>query len=173
MERMTSRRELNRTWPGGFLAAAVLGLLLAFSATPAGAQDADDPGDLGQGMEIFIGNCASCHQTDGSGSAAGRSLIDIAVEQPDRSVHIASVTDGIGNMPGYEDRLTTDEIDSVVSYVRLTFLSEEDVMEELPNTGLSSWLFLAGFALIGAGGVAVLAVDPSTRLRDPLRLANR
>jgi len=157
---------------GGFVVAAVLGLMLALSAAPAGAQDADDPGDLGQGMEIFNAGCSSCHQADGSGSAAGRSLIDIAVEQPDRSVHVASVTDGIGNMPGYADRLTADEIDAAVSYVRLTFRSQEDPMDELPRTGLSGWLFAIGFGLIGSGGVAMLVVEPARR-RVPIRSPNR
>lgn len=172
---MTSRRDTPasaRRSLFGFLAIAAFGLLTAFSATPAGAQGTDDPGDLGQGMEVFNAGCSSCHQTDGSGSAAGRSLIDIAIEQPDRSVHIASVTNGIGNMPGYEDRLTVEEIDAAVSYVRLTFLSEEDPMEELPRTGLSGWLFALGFGLVGSGGIAVLAAEPALR-RIPVRTSSR
>lgn len=161
MKRTTARR----TRLGAFFATVALGLLVGIGGAPAGAQDVDDPGDLGQGMELFNASCSSCHQVDGSGSAAGRSLIDIAIEQPDRSVHIASVTDGIGNMPGYGDRLTVDEIDAVVSYARLTFLSEEDVMDELPNTGLNAWLFVVGFSLIGLGGAAVLTVESAVRLR--------
>lgn len=174
MQGMNSRRDTpasTRRSFFGFVAIMALGLLAVFSTTPAGAQDADDPGDLGQGMEVFNAGCSSCHQADGSGSAAGRSLIDIAIEQPDRSVHIASVTNGIGNMPGYEDRLTDEEIDAVVSYVRLTFLSEEDPMEELPRTGLSAWLFALGFGLVGFGGIAVLAAEPARR-RIPLRNAS-
>lgn len=142
---------------------AALGVFVAFPASPAGAQDTDDPGDLGQGMEVFNSGCSSCHQADGSGSTAGRSLIDAAVEQPDRLVHVASVTNGIGNMPGYADRLTEAEIDAAVSYVRLTFLSEEDAMEELPNTGLNAWLFVVGLGLVASGGAAVLAADPTQR----------
>lgn len=64
-------------------------------------------------------------------------------------------------MPGYGDSLTEAEIDAAVSYLRLTFLSEEDVMEELPNTGLNAWLFLVGLGLVGAGGAVVLAADPT------------
>lgn len=175
MQGMTSRRDIpasTRRSLFGVLVIAAIGLLTVFAATPVGAQDADDPGDLGQGMEVFNAGCSSCHQADGSGSAAGRSLIDIAIEQPDRSVHIASVTNGIGNMPGYEDRLTVEEIDAAVSYVRLTFLSEEDPMEELPRTGLSGWLFALGFGLIGSGGIAVLAAEPALR-RIPVRTSSR
>jgi mono/diheme cytochrome c family protein len=151
-----------------FLSAALVSASLVLGATPASAQD--DPGDLGEGLEIYGSQgCAGCHGTDGAGSAAGRSLIDIAVEQPDRAVHLASVTNGKGSMPAYGSRLTEAEVSAVVSYVRLTFLSEEDAIDELPNTGLSSWLFVAGFGLIGVGGIAVLAVEPATRIR----LANR
>lgn len=143
---------------------ALLALTLLF-APAAGAQDEDDPADLGLGMEIWNGGCSGCHQTDGSGSSAGRSLIDIALEQPDRSVHVASVTNGIGNMPGYEGRLTEDEIDAVVSYVRITFRSEEDPMEELPRTGVESWLFVTGFSLIAVGAGALSIAAPAQRRR--------
>ena len=186
MQRMTSRCDTlgsTRVRIGGLVAGAALGLLVAFSmlgafsATPAGAQDADDPGDLGQGMEIFNAGCSSCHQADGSGSAAGRSLIDVALEQPDRAVHIASVTNGRGNMPSYQDRLTVDEIDAAISYVRLTFLSEGDAMDELPNTGLDAWLFVVGLGLIASGGVAVFATEPALRAtfvqRSLLRSSSR
>ncbi len=128
-------------------------------------------------MEVFNGGCSSCHQADGSGSAAGRSLIDVALEQPDRSVHVASVTNGLGNMPAYADRLTEAEIDAAVSYVRLTFLSEGDAMDELPNTGLDAWLFVVGLGLIASGGAAVLATEPALRAtlvhRSLLRSSSR
>lgn len=152
---------------------AVLASLALFSlAVPAGAQQTDDPGDLGIGMEVFNAGCSSCHRADGSGSGSGRSLIDIAIEEPDRAVHVMSVADGIGNMPAYADRLSEEEIDAVVSYVRLTFLSEEDLMDELPNTGFEAWLLLVGLALVGLGGVAVVAVEPAMR-RLPVRSASR
>ncbi len=150
-----------------FAVVAAIVAVLGFGATPAGAQE-DDPGDLGIGMEVFDAGCASCHQLDGSGSAAGRSLIDVALEQPDRSVHVASVTNGIGNMPGYEDRLTEDEIDAVVSYVRLTFLSEDDPMDELPRTGFAGWLLVVGLAMVGAGGLVVSGVESHLRARAGL-----
>lgn len=148
----------------------ILGTALILGASPAGAQD--DPGDLGEGLEVYgAQGCAGCHGTDGAGSAAGRSLIDLALEQPDRAVHLASVVDGKGQMPAYGDRLTEAEAEAVVSYVRLTFLSDADAMDALPNTGLSAWLFVVGFGLIAVGGTAVLAVERPSAL--PLRPANR
>ena len=160
MRGMTENSRSNAIRSLGTVAVSAIAAVLALTAAPAGAQDIDDPADLGIGMEIFNAGCTSCHLVDGTGSAAGRSLIDVALEQPDRSVHIASVTNGRGNMPSYEGRLTEDEIDAAVTYVRLTFLSEEDPMEELPRTGLSEWIFAAGFGLVGAGVAAVLAVEP-------------
>jgi len=142
----------------------VMAVLSVWSmAMPAGAQGADDPADLMAGMEVFNAGCNSCHQTDGSGSGSGRSLIDIATEEPDRSVHVASVTNGIGNMPAYEGRLTDDEIDAAVSYLRLTFVSEGTDMDELPNTGGEGWLLATGLGLVALGGAAVLSTSATRR----------
>lgn len=149
----------------GQIVAGLVLLLALLSPMAAGAQDVDDPGDLGIGMEVFNAGCSSCHLADGTGSSAGRSLIDIAIEQPDRSVHVASVTNGLGNMPAYEGRLTEEEIDAAVSYLRLTFLSEEDPMDELPRTGTNAWLFVIGLGLVAAGGSAVLAVNERSMAR--------
>lgn len=125
--------------------------LLVLGSPAAGAQDSDDPADLMQGMEVFNAGCNSCHQTDGSGSASGRSLIDIATEQPDRAVHIESVTNGIGRMPAYGDRLTENEIDAAVTYLRLTFVSGDAGIDELPNTGGEALMIAVGLGLIVVG----------------------
>ena len=150
------RREQRRGRGVGAVLAAVFALSV-LGAAPAGAQDADDPADLMQGMEIFNAGCNSCHQTDGSGSAVGRSLIGIAIEQPDRLVHIESVTNGIGRMPGYADRLTADEIDAAVTYLRLTFVSDDGGIDELPNTGSEGWILALGVWLVVLGTTMVAA----------------
>jgi len=124
----------------------------------------DDPAQIEQGMAIYETNCATCHVSDGSGSNAGRPLTDIAAEQPDRSVHVTSVTDGKGRMPAWNATLTAEEIDAVVSYVRLGFSTQEAeaaaeaegegeaAEEELAVTGSDIELgVLAAAALLGAG----------------------
>jgi len=144
-----------------FAAGAVTAVLMMLSSAPAGAQNGDDPADLLQGMEVFNAGCSSCHQADGSGSPSGRSLIDIAAEQPDRAVHVASVTEGIGNMPAYGDRLTESEIDAAVTYLRLTFVSDGSDLDELPNTGGEGWTFALGLGLVALGASAVATSSPS------------
>lgn len=167
---------------------AIVALTLGVFAVSAGAQSAqDDPAQVEAGMGVYEANCAGCHGAAGDGDGPGRSLIDIATEQPDRLVHIASVTDGIGTMPGFGDRLTGDEIDAAVSYLRITFATAQDtaadpvetpeepaeaepveeaepIEEALPVTGSSSLpLAVAGVAMIVAGAVLIL---PARRLRE-------
>lgn len=107
--------------------AAVVALAVGLlGISSAGAQSAEDSIEqLEAGQAIYESNCAGCHSDDGTGSASGRPLTSIASQEPDRSVHFASVKNGKGNMPAYADRLSDDEIDSAISYVRLTFVGEE------------------------------------------------
>lgn len=144
---------------------------LVFSFDLAAAQDAvDDPAQFDAGMAVFEANCASCHLSDGTGSAAGRPLTDIAIEQPDRSVHVTSVTEGIRGMPAWADVLSPAEIDSVVSYVRLGFVSQPveqadtPAEEELAATGAEApYILIAGVALLGAGFLFISSAQVRTR----------
>lgn len=125
--------------------------------TSASAQDAaDDPAQLDAGKILFETNCATCHGLDGTGSDTGRNLTDIAIQQPDRSVHIASVTDGKGIMPAWGGRLTPDEIDAAVAYVRLTFVSQVEPEPELAvtGTGLTATL-IVGVSMLVFGALVV------------------
>jgi len=106
---------------------ALIALLLMVSMAglmsmpSASAQDADDPADVEAGREVYASSCSGCHGPDGTGSDSGRALTDIASQEADRTVHITSVSDGKGGMPGFGSRLSEDEIDAVVSFVRLEF----------------------------------------------------
>ncbi len=117
------------------------------------AQSGEDPAQVAAGEEIFNSNCAGCHGADGTGTSSGRPLTGIAGQEPDRTVHIASVTDGKGGMPAFGAGLSADEIDAAVAYARDTFVADSD---ELPRTGLESNLILiAGLGLLGAGVVTM------------------
>ena len=160
------------------LFASIAALLGFTTAGAAHAQTTDDPALFEQGEAIYNGGCAGCHGITGMGSGAGRDLTGIAEEQPDRSVHIASVTNGKGGMPAYGGSLEPEEIDAAVAYVRLAFIQDEEASEEpmteLPNTGFASWLVGSAAALIAAGGGMVglsLAVERNKRLR-PVRVRN-
>ena len=155
---------------------ALVAGLLSLAQAPASAQSStDDPSQLAAGEAVFTTNCAGCHGVDGTGSNTGRPLIGIAAEQPDRAVHIMSVTDGKGFMPAWGDMLSAEEIDAAVSYVRLTFVAPPPAEEEPPAaddsaadaepaaetelavTGVESYqLAIIGMALLGAGTMLVL-----------------
>ncbi len=136
----------------------VLCLVLAFAA-PAWAQ-ADDPAEVEAGQAIYESNCAGCHAMDGTGSAAGRPLTDVAGEA-ERAVHIQSVTEGKGVMPAFGEKLAEEEISAAVSYVRIGFAStpaETPAPEaddtELARTGVETPVLLFVGVLLLSIGVA-------------------
>lgn len=136
---------------------ALLSLVVALTGiSVAVAQAGEDPAQVAKGEAVYSSSCAGCHSADGTGSEAGRPLTGIAGQEPDRSVHIESVTNGKGaGMPAFGDRLSEDEIDSVVAYVRATFVAEDS--GALPRTGTeSNPMLLIGGALLGFGALMVV-----------------
>jgi mono/diheme cytochrome c family protein len=141
-----------------------LALVTAGGLSSVAAQgEVDDPAEVEAGMAVFETNCSGCHGVGGTGSNTGRSLIGVASQEPDRSVHISSVTNGKGTgMPAWGERLSEDEISAAVSYVRLTFVAQAEA--ELAVTGYNSY----GLALIGStiafAGVVLLSVSRRRQL---------
>lgn len=82
---------------------------------------AADPALVALGAETYAQACARCHGGVGEGTQRGRALTGIALEQPNASIHIASVSDGKGNMPAFAEQLTGDQIIAVVGWVRSEF----------------------------------------------------
>ncbi len=153
-------RVIQAMRTGRLRAAVVATLLVGCSMSAgvgiAGAQDSvDDPAKLEAGQAVFEAACASCHGVDGTGSITGRALTGIVQEQPDRTVHIASVTNGKGGMPALGEELSPDDIDAAVTYLRLSFSPE--ALTELPRTGSNDSLFVVSAVLLAAGGALVLA----------------
>jgi len=152
-------------WVIGLIAVFLGGLGVPAAFAQGGS---DDPAQLAAGQTVFEASCAGCHGTDGMGSQTGRSLIGIAQSEPDRSVHIGSVTNGKGNMPAFATRLSEDEIDAAVSYVRLTFVDPAAQTApadpaELAVTGTTT-LPLAGLGvLLLAGGLVIVALARQRR----------
>jgi mono/diheme cytochrome c family protein len=129
-----------------------------------GAQSAeDDPGQLEAGMVLFEANCSGCHGVDGTGSNTGRDLTGIAEQEPDRLVHIASVTNGKGNMPVWGESLEPEEIDAAVTYVRLTFVADA---AELAVTGPKTPALLLAALVAMLGGLSLLVL---AQRRESLR----
>ena len=142
---------------------AFLTLVVALTGiSVAQAQSDEDPAKVTAGEAVFNSSCAGCHGADGTGSDRGRPLTGIAGQQPDRAVHIASVTDGKGNMPAFGSQLSEDEIDNAVAYVRATFVADST---QLPRTGSETNLVLvSGVLLLGAGLVTVSRTRRRTEL---------
>jgi len=78
-----------------------------------------------RGREVYAANCGRCHGADG----AGRTRMAEIVEPPDMSDAawqrkrsssrmIASVSNGLGQMPAFKKKLSRQEIAAAVAYVR-------------------------------------------------------
>ena len=90
-----------------------------------GAARDDDPaaGDGVAGEDVYATSCASCHGGTGEGGS-GPSLEGVD-ERLTRDEHLDVVREGRGDMPGWEDDLTAEEIEAVVDHQR-TVLAEGD-----------------------------------------------
>lgn len=73
-----------------------------------------------EGAAIFKANCAACHPKGGNIIRRGKTLKEKALKRNhlDTIEAIASiVSKGKNNMPAYEERLSSQEIEAVSSYV--------------------------------------------------------
>jgi mono/diheme cytochrome c family protein len=76
-----------------------------------------DAASVAAGEAIFAESCAVCHG-EGMEGGTGPALVDAELGHPD-SDFIVFVTDGKGSeMPAFGDTLSSEEIASVVDYVR-------------------------------------------------------
>ena len=82
---------------------------------------------VAEGARVYARECAACHGLDGKAQTPeGRVLgaVDLTDEQwkngPDREILIRVVTRGLYGtaMPPFEKKLTEDQIEDVVDYVR-------------------------------------------------------
>jgi mono/diheme cytochrome c family protein len=89
---------------------------VAFSISPAYAQDG--------GAEIYKAKCQMCHGPDGQGNTpAGKiakivSFKDPSVVNASDSDLIPVVKNGKNKMPGFTGKLSDDQINSVIAYIR-------------------------------------------------------
>ncbi len=95
--------------------------ILAFSGVTA-------PFGLGQSANNSVAstyktNCVPCHGPDGRGTPVGKSL-NVAdfhsaqVQQQSDSQLAGVISDGRGNMPPFGTRLSKEQIDTLVKYIR-------------------------------------------------------
>ena len=93
-------------------------LIAIFTLTTAGLYAAAD------GAALYKAKCASCHSADGSGSSAmGKSMklrdLGSADVQKQTDKELATITaDGKGKMPAYKAKMTAEETNAVVAFIR-------------------------------------------------------
>jgi cytochrome c6 len=90
----------------------VLGLVTL--ARPAMADDAE---------ALYKSKCQVCHGPDGKGSAAGQKLGAKDFHSPEvqkqSDAELIEITkQGKGKMPGYDKKLTDDQIKQLIKYIR-------------------------------------------------------
>jgi mono/diheme cytochrome c family protein len=75
------------------------------------------------GREVYLEYCAECHQTSGTGvpNLIPRLAGNPVVTLEDPSPIIETVEYGQGSMTGFRERLTPDDVASVLTYIRNTW----------------------------------------------------
>lgn len=100
--------------------AAVLWLLLAAGCDAHTERPAEPQELIRYGQQIYVENCAHCHQLDGLGDSklyprlAGNPIVTLHDPIP----IIVTVSYGQGSMPAFRQKLTSYDIAAVLSYIR-------------------------------------------------------
>ena len=77
-----------------------------------------------EGKEIFAKHCQGCHGKEGAADTAMaknmkiRSMHSEEVQKQSKEELIKITTDGKGKMPAFKSKLSKDQIDDVVDYIK-------------------------------------------------------
>lgn len=96
-------------------------LAFVFTACTAGTtvQAPPDDDELVLGQVVYANNCASCHRADGAGRRGVALNGDVLLDAyPDPADQRAMIAMGRRSMPGFDGRLTEEQLDAVVRYTR-------------------------------------------------------
>ena len=95
--------------------ATVVTVVLLLTVSPTVAEPAESA--VVSGAELFASNCAGCHGSGGEGGV-GPALAGGLARFGSMEEVVAFVSTGVpGSMPGFETRLSPEEIEAVVDYV--------------------------------------------------------
>lgn len=112
---------MNGRSAGSGRAVTAVAVLIVGVCSLAMAQDA---AKAPAGAEIFKSKCVLCHGADGSGNTPLGKQLQAANLRSKEAQKLTNdemhkiIHDGQANMPPFEDKLTDDEIDQVILYVR-------------------------------------------------------
>jgi cytochrome c6 len=107
-------------------------ILLAVSLLFAACQQQyDDKQLVSQGEEVYISNCARCHQLNGEGfedtypPLAGNPVVTLH----DPNFAIDAIVHGQGAMPPFGPTLSNEDIAAVLSYIRTAWGNDASIIE--------------------------------------------
>jgi ubiquinol-cytochrome c reductase cytochrome c subunit len=110
-------------------------------------------GSVGEGLRLFVDNCAACHQVVGAGGVVGGGVAPpLERATPTQIAEVVRV--GPYLMPKFTERQLDDqELDSIIRYVELTKQPDDRGGWGIGNLGpvpegMVAWL-VAGSALVG------------------------
>ena len=85
-----------------------------------GGEEAPAAGDATNGATVFAQNCAACHGENAEGGAVGPTLISAELSAQDDDFYRQVILNGREGtaMPAWEGRLSTQEIEDVIAFVR-------------------------------------------------------
>ena len=78
-------------------------------------QDTDENAASIDAADIFSQRCSGCHGEDREGGRGPALLPDVLTKDP--ASYVNTITNGSGPMPTWENRLSADEINSLVEYI--------------------------------------------------------
>jgi cytochrome c6 len=87
------------------------------------AAPAQTPEKWEAAANAFKANCTTCHAEDGSGTALGnrlhvKNLYSKEVQDKPSSDLAHTISDGKNNMPAFKNRLSSNQIQDLVEYIR-------------------------------------------------------
>jgi mono/diheme cytochrome c family protein len=93
------------------------------SPEPGGEADASPApaaGDSANGASVYALNCAACHGEDAAGGAVGPTLVSAELKAQDDDFYRQVILKGRSGtaMPAWEGRLSEQEIEDVIAFLR-------------------------------------------------------
>jgi len=99
-------------------------------------------GDVGDGAELYIANCAACHGATGSGNAIGGGSLAANLGHATATEIVEAVRIGPGAMPRFQ--FTPEQESAIVAYV-----------DELRSQAAPGGITIGGFGAVAEGFVAI------------------